>query len=597
VKKLFVIVFVLSTSLKIFSAPLFDIPVTVSQPDGVVLNLLASGDEFYNWLHDYEHFTIVQNRDGYYVYAKMLGDKLVPTNFIVGSVNPYYTGLEQGLKIPDKDIIQKRDEFYANSPKDMGKAPKKGTINNLTVFIRFADESEFTDSIAYYNRIFNCTNSGWNSMYNYFKDASYGNLFVTSTFYPAAAGGFVVSYKDSHNRNYYKPYDSVSNPTGYTNQASREHTLLRDAINYIASMVPAGLNIDGDNDGKVDNVCFIVDGATTAWNTLLWPHRWTLFSYTVNINGKRVYDYNLQIQSTLKSSGPGVLCHEMFHSLGSPDLYRYVNSTISPCSSWDIMCSNTNPPQHMGAYMKYKYGAWINSIPVITPGKYTLNPITSPTNNCYRINSSYSSKEFFVVEYRRKLLPFESQIPGSGLLVYRINTTCTGNSEGPPDEVYIYRPSGTLTVNGNPTQAYYSSLAGRTSINKNTNPSPFLSDGTQGGLNIYDVTAPDSTISFTLGTSTGISENNIPEKFSLEQNYPNPFNPGTVIKFSIENSELVTLKVYDILGKEIAILINKNLQPGTYEIPFSSNQLPGGIYFYNLKAGENSKTMKMILLK
>ncbi|MEO8399176.1 MAG: Type 1 glutamine amidotransferase-like domain-containing protein, partial [Ignavibacteriaceae bacterium] len=109
----------------------------------------------------------------------------------------------------------------------------------------------------------------------------------------------------------------------------------------------------------------------------------------------------------------------------------------------------------------------------------------------------------------------------------------------------------------------------------------------------------------------------IPSQIHLEQNYPNPFNPTTKIRYTIPTSpqipllinergrgEVVTLKVYDILGKEIATLVNKVQQPGNYEIEFNANAkannyspLPSGIYFYQLSIGENIQTKKMIYLK
>lgn len=600
-KKVLTFLILLFLSANLFSAPVEYEPVTVTQPDGTVLNIFASGDEFYNWLHDKDFYTIVKDsRTGYYVYASLEKNKIVPTNFIVGRINPDFTGLNPGIRIPDSEILKIRNDFFAKSPKDMGKAPTAGTLNNLVVFIRFAGENEFTDLNAYYKNIFNNDTTGKNSMYNYFKDASYNTTFVPSTFYPIPPGTTVISYQDSHPRSYYMPYDSVSNPNGYTNQAAREHVLLKDAVNYIASQVPAGLNIDMNNDGRVDNVVFIVYGSTTAWSTLLWPHRWSLYSYTVNINGKRVYDYNLQVQNNLKSSGPGVLCHEMTHSFGAPDLYHYVSNGISPCHTWDLMCSNTNPPQHIGAYMKWKYTHWLNNIPIIsTPGTYTLSPLTSTVNNCYRINSNYSTTEYYMVEFRRKALPFENTIPGTGMLIYRINTSATGNANGPPDEVYIYRPNGTLTANGVPNNAHFSNYTGNVAINKSTNPSPFLSTGIQGGLNISNVMLlSDSLLSFTLGASTGIQEiNGIASEYKLMQNYPNPFNPVTKIKFMLKENGIVTMKIYDVLGKEVANIINENLKSGTYEIPFYAGQLSSGIYFYKLQSGDYSDIKKMVVVK
>jgi hypothetical protein len=94
----------------------------------------------------------------------------------------------------------------------------------------------------------------------------------------------------------------------------------------------------------------------------------------------------------------------------------------------------------------------------------------------------------------------------------------------------------------------------------------------------------------------------ISNEFNLSQNYPNPFNPSTVISYQLPVSGMVTLRVYDILGNEIATLVNEEKQPGTYEAEFSihlyeGRNLSSGIYFYQLKAGDYTQTRKMILLK
>jgi hypothetical protein len=96
----------------------------------------------------------------------------------------------------------------------------------------------------------------------------------------------------------------------------------------------------------------------------------------------------------------------------------------------------------------------------------------------------------------------------------------------------------------------------------------------------------------------------IPVSFKLYQNYPNPFNPTTTIKYSLPIVDAkfafttnVTLKVYDVLGKEIAILVNKNQKPGSYTVEFNANKLSSGIYFYKLRSGSFTKIQKMILLK
>ena len=85
--------------------------------------------------------------------------------------------------------------------------------------------------------------------------------------------------------------------------------------------------------------------------------------------------------------------------------------------------------------------------------------------------------------------------------------------------------------------------------------------------------------------------------FELYQNYPNPFNPTTIIKFRISDFGFVNLKVYDILGNEIATLVNEEKLPGSYEISFDGSDLPSGVYFYQLITSDFVQTKKMILLK
>jgi hypothetical protein len=89
----------------------------------------------------------------------------------------------------------------------------------------------------------------------------------------------------------------------------------------------------------------------------------------------------------------------------------------------------------------------------------------------------------------------------------------------------------------------------------------------------------------------------LPTEFLLSQNYPNPFNPSTKIKYSIPQSSNILIKVIDILGNEVATLVNEEKPAGTYEINWNAANLPSGVYFYQLKAGDFIQTKKMLLLK
>jgi len=91
--------------------------------------------------------------------------------------------------------------------------------------------------------------------------------------------------------------------------------------------------------------------------------------------------------------------------------------------------------------------------------------------------------------------------------------------------------------------------------------------------------------------------NNIPKEYALLQNYPNPFNPSTSIKFDIPYLSNVKLLVYDITGREITVLVNTELQPGSYEYKWNASQFASGIYFYKIGAGDFSQVKRMVLIK
>ena len=93
------------------------------------------------------------------------------------------------------------------------------------------------------------------------------------------------------------------------------------------------------------------------------------------------------------------------------------------------------------------------------------------------------------------------------------------------------------------------------------------------------------------------NEDKFPNNYFLCQNFPNPFNPSTTIKYSIPKAENVTLKIYDVLGRQIKTLVNEKKPAGNYTVEYNGNNLPSGIYFYQIQAGNFIETKKMLLLK
>jgi photosystem II stability/assembly factor-like uncharacterized protein len=125
----------------------------------------------------------------------------------------------------------------------------------------------------------------------------------------------------------------------------------------------------------------------------------------------------------------------------------------------------------------------------------------------------------------------------------------------------------------------------------------YFKDGS-GMIHMYSISGNGSVMRYRY-TPTGVEpvSNAVPTEFRLEQNYPNPFNPSTRIPFAVRSSGFVSLKVYDILGREVRTLVNDNLQPGSYEVMFNADGLTSGVYFSRMTAPGFTSTKKMILTR
>ena len=127
----------------------------------------------------------------------------------------------------------------------------------------------------------------------------------------------------------------------------------------------------------------------------------------------------------------------------------------------------------------------------------------------------------------------------------------------------------------------------------------WLSPWSMAGGKTAIVIRDDRVYAFSPGNVNPVEEEliNHPIKYSLSQNYPNPFNPSTNIQYAISSRQLVTIKVYDILGNELATLVNEEKPAGSYKVIWNAFNFPSGVYFYQIKAGDFIQTKKMILLK
>lgn len=530
---------------------LFEQPIELEQPDSTKLSLFVSGDEFVHLIHDARGYTVVTHPEtGYAVYALPEGSGIKHSEYRVGSIDPATLGISPYLK-PESSLheaaITSRDLFSTQGPRTTA----IGIIDNIFVFVRFLDQAEYTTQISAYESLCNSTVS--TSMRGYFLHDSVGQLTVNTSFFPAPVGGMVRSFQDGHNRGYFTPYNSATNPIGYesTEQGrSRMHALMRTALNIIIPSVPTNLVVDHDGDGYVDNVTFVFQGnSNPAWGSILWPQQWFLevnpFLYPlITINNKIVSCYNIQLSDQLVDPvnsnvlSVGVVCHEMSHSIGFPDLYHYSHDGFSPVGAWDIMGNNGATPQPRFVQQKMRFGGWIDSIPTITPSAnpvtYTLTAVNDDPFSCYKIPSSMPN-QFYVVEYRRNNGSYGAAFPGSGLIVYRATPSILvgtlpfeveGNNDGPPDEVYVFRPGGDFYSEGSVSTAHLSRSVGRSSIHNSTDTKPWLYTFAgigqiEGNLMLTDITENSgNTISFTLhGANLNIWQGDIDSNWNTASNW------------------------------------------------------------------------------
>jgi hypothetical protein len=127
---------------------------------------------------------------------------------------------------------------------------------------------------------------------------------------------------------------------------------------------------------------------------------------------------------------------------------------------------------------------------------------------------------------------------------------------------------------------------------------PVLNNGNHdimlNGISYLDLPVTNSTSSPEADLREGTES---PYEYSLSQNYPNPFNPATIIKYTLAGKNLVTVKIFDILGREVNTLVNEVKDAGNYEVLFDGSKLSSGVYFYSINSGNFTDTKRMLLVK
>jgi M6 family metalloprotease-like protein len=549
------------TAVRAFAAPRQNQPLTITQPTGEKIHVFVSGDEFYHRIHDKDGYTIVQDpKDGWFYYAALRKGDLVPARYKAGAKDPKKTSLKPNVAPPAKkmrelyNLYRTPVETKFLNGETVRKAPASNTVkaqlrrmNNVVILIRFNDDSNFpVASLQKYDTI---CNGSINSLKHYYDEVSYGNLNIRSYFYPWYAGVDESSYQDSHERGYYRPYNASTNPDGYKNYSenyTRCQTLLSNALQWVSSNtpIPDSIDLDSDGDGYVDNVSFIIRGDSDNWMELLWAHRGSLTT-TVKFHNKRISTYIFMPENQTDRS---ILCHEFFHALGAPDLYHYNDGLdLTPVGAWDLMESGKG---HMSSYMKKRYANWIDMDTIKKSGIYSVKPLMNDRTGVAKLAVIPNGivKQSLIMEYRKKSGLYESDLPGSGLIVYRVNPSYTTNADyngtTELDMLYVFRPYGAVKQDGIITDAFFSQEAGRTFVNDLSEPVRlFKSRGEVTGMGIYNINVTADSAAFYFHFGNNFEPSNISafynfatEKIDVSWNKNSSGTGASVLAVSDDNT-------------------------------------------------------------
>ena len=455
--------------------------VNVTQPDGTTVTIQLLGDEWQHFNTTTDGYSVVKNQQGFYVYAEKKNGELKATQMVAHNAQERKANelaFLQNVKkyqVPDMTPaianMKARVEAIGAQRRAQGnRATNYENFKGLIVLIQYNDK-EFSredyptiinDMVNQQNYTGFDNNQRTGSVRDYFTDNSGGKFLPQFD----VVGPYTVNYSQ---------YDANMN-----NGKCRK--ILIDALNQADADVNFK-NYDGDNDGMVDLVFFIIagNGANYVGNdeNLWWPHRSMIFDEDKHTyiykDGVLLWDYASSTElfgytaypQSVSIDGIGTICHEFSHVLGLPDFYdtNYEENgqSVTPgdCSLMDSgsYLNNAITPVGYSLYERYLVGFTDKPEVISQPGNYTLEPLYNNQKG-YWLNTP-EPKEFFILENRqRSQFKWDAYLPGDGMLVHRVDRSNDG----------IWQAN---QVNANPNHNYYVLLrAGGESSSSASDPFP-----------------------------------------------------------------------------------------------------------------------------
>lgn len=349
------------------------------------------------------------------------------------------------------------------------------------------------------------------SLKRYMDRISYGNVRIAN-YFPQFDGTEIIPFQLSNDTKYYSEHEAQ---------------MVGEIIGKLADY--KGINLDlWKSDGCLDNLAIVVPYLGQDGSAGFTAHRAVYGSASDKISGSFVRSYTILPEESvyIGMGETGIIIHEFLHTLDYPDLYRSRGGENQPVGAWDIMATAGARAQYPLAYLRSHISGWF-SIPTVTQStaNYSLYAATTATaatkdNQAVILKTDYSDTEFFVLEFRKKgeyynnlgyyTNDLECGLPGSGLIIYRVNIVQNTNVAGPPDMIYLFGPGDDYGSDGYEqgrrdrlSESFLSAESGRTSYGSSDSNKSLAdgaitySDGTNSGIVISNVgSAEGDTITF-----------------------------------------------------------------------------------------------------
>ena len=520
----FFLVIMLWCACKMLAIPANPTPVRIAQPDGSTVTIRLHGDEWLHFTTTTDGYTVVKIERGYYVYAQLQDGKLLPTNVIAHDADGRDVNETDYLSHVKKYLTPQMDETTAETKKIVRAMQRQALqkrkdarydyskFRGLIILVEFNDRqfsrSDYKDLI--------------NDMVN---KENYTGFTDTDGKFQAYTGSVRDYFHDNSNGVFNPEFDIVGPVTvDYSQEDGNNYSysIMKAAVQAADSLVDYSL-YDRDNDGTMDMVYFIVAGTPSSSDpdhpNRLWPHRSVIRN--LNRDGVWIGDYACSTEFIYGEKnnmldGIGTFCHEFSHVLGLPDFYDTDGEGSGGQSphpgDWSVMAggNHNNYARTPCAYSLYERTALGFATPTVieAEGHYTMEQIGT-SNTGYRIDSPVEG-EYFLLENRQKDYKWDKYLPGSGLLVFRVDlsdmTPWNNNSVNDnPDRMYyeLLRAGGVEKAYTNPDYDPFPGKGEVTTLSNETSPAHLRThDGQDTPWAIHHIAEANGEISFDVSAFT-----------------------------------------------------------------------------------------------